>query len=359
MGKKEVKPNITLVFLFVVLIAVIVFVLFNQYRSRSIAAQQPQADSMQMLQLATDLYNNGNYREAINLYKKIIEIDAKFYSAYINLGHSYLKLGMYNEAIKSFEKTFNLEYHDFRTYYGLGLAYYTIEDYNKAYTNLKQAYELNPNNKAVISYLINTYNAIGLYDDAIKLAEDELKIDVGNSHHYRKIAIAYFLKNDLPKALENAQMAVQIEDNYPPNHLTLANVYLSLGDKIQALSHFNAALVFVKSHTVYGGLAVTYAILEDTENSANSADLATAYPINSFSSSLLGFALLHIEEYDKAVEEFNNAISTPNYYLPYKGLGKAYTALAQKEQAIENFENAVNLNEFDEESKRLFGGLRQ
>lgn len=358
MKKKEVKPKIALIFVFAALIAVILFILLKGNNDRSIAAQQPQKDAAQMFQFASELYNNGNYMEAIPLYKKIIDIDLQFYSAYINLGHSYLKLGIYNEAIKTFEKTFSLNNHDFRTYYGLGLTYYTMEDYNKAYINLKQAYKLNPKNGAVISYLINTYNAIGLSNEAITLAQSSLLTDQSNSHHYRKMALAYFLKNDLPKALENAQKAVQIDDSYPPNHLTLANAYLGLGDKENSLEEFKTASTLIKSNSVYGGLSATYYLLGDNENSDNSADLANAYPINSFSTSLLGLALLHIGEHDKAIEEFNKAIgNTPNYYLPYKGLGKAYMFLGQKEKAIENFEKAIELNQFDEESDRLLGEI--
>lgn len=267
------------------------------------------------------------------------------------MGHSYIRLGIYDGALKAFEKHLSL---DFRAYYGLGLTYYLMEDYNKAYNNLKIAYELNPKDNGVISYLVNTYNALGLYDEAIKLSLFRLKINSSDSHYYRKIGIAYFLKNDLAKAQENAQKAVQLNPNYAPNHMTLGNIYLTLGNHKEALDEFKTALKLIRSNPVYEGLSVTYHLLGDTENSKQNANLAIFYPRHGFSLSLLGFSLLQNKDYNKAIEEFNIVIKAKSdYYLPYKGLGKAYMALGQKEKATENFDKAIELNVLDEESKKL------
>ena len=358
MRKKEVKnKNKYLVPFFLLLLLVIVLIWLYKVgiltKNTQEQAKIEKPDNLELLKLAISFYNSGNYVEAIRQYENILKSDPQFYGAYVGLGDSYIQLGIYDEAIKTFEKTKSLKYYDFRTYYGLGLAYYRMEDYNNAYLNLNYAYKLNPNNNAVVSYLINTYNAVGLYDEAVKLAEEKLKNDPNNSHYYRKIAIAYFLKNDLPKALENAQKAVMIYNNYAGNDLTLGTIYIGLGQKENALSEFKAALI-QPQHTAYEGLVVTYDLLGEKENSEENAKASAFYPKHSNSLSLLGFALLDIKEYDKAIREFNLAISnTLEYYLPYKGLGKVYLQLGQKEKAIENFDKAYKLNNLDEESSSL------
>ncbi|MBI2650309.1 tetratricopeptide repeat protein [Candidatus Woesearchaeota archaeon] len=356
MRKKEVGQKNIVIFILIAIVA-IVLIWLNSLNKEE-AAEKGQiaktGNPFQALQQANELYNNANYVEAIRQYRQIIESEPKNYYAYINLGHSYLQLGIHQDALKTFNKTFDLGYLDFRTFYGLGLTYYRMEDYNKAYVNLKQAYELNPNNNAVVSYLINTYNALGLYDEAIRLAEEKLKNDPNNSHHYRKIAISYFLKNDLPKALENAKKAVELNGDYAPNRMTLGTVDVSLGKQTDALNEFNEVLTLVKSNPVYEGLSVFYYLLGDTENSEKNAKLSNFYPAHSNSLSLYGFALVYLKDYEKSIEEFNKAAdSNPNYYLPYKGLGKAYIELGQKEKAIENFEKAAKLNDLDEETKKL------
>jgi len=355
MPKKEVKQKKWALVLLLVFVIILVLVLIINQKSKIIKLKYQKQDIPKLFQLASEFYyNQGNYLDAIQQYNKIIEIDPKNYGAYMGLGNSYTQLGRYKEAIKIFEKTFSIGYIDFRTYYGLGLTYYSMEGYNKSYTNLKQAYELNPGNKAVVSYLINDYNALGLYDEAIKLAKDRLENDTNNTHYYRKIALAYLLKNDLTKALENAQKAVSYDQIYAPNYLALANVYLSMGSKEDALSEFKTALALRAENTAYEGLSVSYELLGDNEKSNKNSKAANFLPRNSFSLSLLGFALLNIKEYDKAIREFNFAISnTPEYYLPYKGLGKVYMEIGQKEKAKTFLQKAWELNNLDKETAKL------
>ncbi len=360
MRKKEFK-SIIVPSLLVIIIAVITALLWFNVVKHKFSKEQPNIEKQNTLESLKKVgyyYDKGNYVESIRQYKNIIETEPQNYGAYIGLGNSYLQLGIYDEAVKTFEKTYGIGYHDFRTYYGLGLVYYRTEEYKKAYINLKQAHELNPNNDAVISYLINTYNAVGLYDDAINLSKNKLETDPNNSHYYRKIAIAYFLKGNLTKALEYSKKAVMIYNDYPGNDLALATIYLSLGEKENALTEFKAALL-QPQHPTYEGLALTYSLLGEKENSEKNVKAATFYLPHSNSLSLLGFALLNIREYDLAIKEFNFAINnTPSYYLPYKGLGKVYMETGHKDKAIENFEKAVKLNDLDGESRDLLGQLK-
>ncbi|MBI3035525.1 tetratricopeptide repeat protein [Candidatus Woesearchaeota archaeon] len=356
MAKKEVRQSkLSISILVLVFIAVLIFLALR----KETAPQPAQVSVYNALQKASEHYDKGLYPDALLQYKKALELNNKTYEAYLGIGHSYLQLNLYNEALKAFQKTFGLDYHDFRTYYGLGLAYYFKEDYNSAYLNFVRAYELNPNNKAVASYLLNAYNAVGLYDEAINLANIKLATDQTNSQYYRKKAIADLLKNDLQKAAENAKKAVEIRSDYPGNHLTLGIVYMGLGEKENALEQFKKSLV-QPQHTGFEGSAITYQLLNDDLNYQKNAKSASKYPRHSNSLSLLGFALLNLKEYGKAINEFNSAIeNTPSYYLPYKGLGKAYMELGNKENAVANFEKAAQLNYLDEESKKLLEEARR
>ena len=105
-------------------------------------------------------------------------------------------------------------------------------------------------------------------------------------------------------------------------------------------------------NAVYEGLSAYYALLNDSRNSEKNAKLATGYPEESFSLSLLGFALLNINQHQPAIQKFEEAAkNTPDYYLPYKGLGKAYLALGQKDKAKEYLKQAAELNPLDNEAK--------
>lgn len=358
MKKKEIKQKNRLVPILLVIL-VIIFLIFlssilkkNVNPAEQVNAKEP--NSAELIGQAYGFYNSANYADAIRLYEKVIQAEPQNYAANIYLGYSYINLGIYDNALEIFQKTLTFKYFDYRSFYGLGLAYYNMEDYNSAYTYLKEAYKLNPSDKAAVSYLINTYNALGLYDEAINLSSENIKKNPNNNHYYRKIAIAYFLKKDFEKALENAKKSVELDNSYASNHLVFGAIYMGIGNNQNALSEFKQALSSAQSNAAYEGLAVTYSLLADSENSDINSKSAELQYKHSFTTSMIGFALLNLKQFDKAVKEFNSSIiSNPNYYLPYKGISEAYIALGQKDKAIENLEKAWKLNNLDKETKQL------
>ena len=351
------KTNQIIIIFFLILI--LLFVFLHLQNKKDIVSLDNKRNIQQMSQQAIRFYNNGDFLDAIEQYKQIINLEPQDYIAYINLGNSYLQLGNYSEALKIFENALNLNDNDFRGYHGLGQAYYLKEDYIEAYKNLNEAYDLNPKSSAVIYDLVNIYNALGLYDKAIEFAKNKLEKEPANNHYYRKIGIAYFLKYDSANALNNIRKAVELDESNSNNHFIMATIYLSLGHEEDALTQLKTAMALSPNNPVYEGLSITYQLLGDNEKYEKSSTFAVAYPKHSFSLSLLGFALLQNKKYEKAIEEFTNAINEkPEYYLPYKGLGKVYIELGQKDKAINNFEKAINLNDLDEESKKLLEKLK-
>jgi len=295
-------------------------------------------------------YRIGEYEIAIPQFKKAIALNPADYLTYLDLGNLYLQLGIYERAVNTFQKTLALKYYDYRTFYGLGLAYYKQEDYRNAYLNLKQAYSLKPNDKAVTYYLLNTMNALGLYDESIQLAKEKLATEKNNSHYIRIISISYFMKNDLSNAFENAQTAAKIEPDYYGNSLNLAFNYLISGKKQEAIDQFQTSLEIWKDNSGFEGLALSYYLNKDNENYQKYLKKTSLYQSNNFALSMLGFAMLNLKEYDKAIEEFNKAtINTPEYYLPYKGLGKVYKAMGDREKTLKNLEKSFQLYNEDKE----------
>lgn len=353
MRKKEVKTNLIVAAAFVAILLIALYGLINYKYTLVKKAPTNNQAAYHALIGANQLYTNGKYVDAIEQYKKSIEIDPKLYNAYLGLGNSYIELGIYDEAIKTFEKTLN-GYFDYRTLYGLGLANYVREDYQQAYFYLMSAYKLNSKNRPVVSYLTNTYNALGLYDEAINLANENLIDNPKNHHLYRKIAVSYLLKGDSNNALENINIALQINDSYHSNHEVLGQIYLYDSNPQLAIKEFKITLGKYKSSWTYEELSVAYYILGDNKSSEENAKLATLYSPHSFSLSSLGFILLKNKKYEKAIEKFEAAINAkPSYYLPYKGLGKVYMELGQKEKAVYYLKKSAELNKLDKEVKKL------
>jgi tetratricopeptide (TPR) repeat protein len=92
--------------------------------------------------IATELYNNHRYQEAIEEYKQVIKYNPKYSTAYGMLAESYLAIDNPAIAKENFDKEYQLD-HDQENYLcSLGKAYYMAKDYNKGFEMLMRLKEM-------------------------------------------------------------------------------------------------------------------------------------------------------------------------------------------------------------------------
>ena len=70
-----------------------------------------------------EAYQNGDYQNAVYLFKQAITQEPSEDAYYCNLGQAYCAQGYYEEAIESFTQALNLGGSSFYSYRGMGLAY--------------------------------------------------------------------------------------------------------------------------------------------------------------------------------------------------------------------------------------------
>ncbi|MCX7950384.1 MAG: tetratricopeptide repeat protein [Clostridiales bacterium] len=85
---------------------------------------------------AVKLYNENNIKEAINIYKSLLNFNKKYY-VYYNLGICYIDLKDYKKAIEAFEKAIKLNYLHVESYINLAYCYYKLKDYKNCYRIIK------------------------------------------------------------------------------------------------------------------------------------------------------------------------------------------------------------------------------
>ncbi len=74
-------------------------------------------------------YEEGKFDEAIEDYKKAIELESEFTEAYNNLGNAYGRKGDYDEAIINYTKAMKISPRFGKAYVNLGYAYYLKGNY--------------------------------------------------------------------------------------------------------------------------------------------------------------------------------------------------------------------------------------
>ena len=83
-----------------------------------------------------EAYQNGDYQNAVYLFKQAITQEPSEDAYYCNLGQAYCAQGYYEEAIESFTQALQLGGSSFYSYRGMGLAYNGLEEYEKAINEL-------------------------------------------------------------------------------------------------------------------------------------------------------------------------------------------------------------------------------
>jgi serine/threonine protein kinase/Tfp pilus assembly protein PilF len=124
--------------------------------------------------------NQGDYINAVNLFKKSIQQQVNFLKAYTGLSFSYKQLDLLDESEKI----------------------------------LLQAYELMPNNNAVLTDLGILHFGSGGYDRAIEFFELLAEQTPNNYMAQLNISACHYLNGNINEAILSAQKSIVIQPNY-------------------------------------------------------------------------------------------------------------------------------------------------
>ncbi len=139
------------------------------------------------LELAAELRSRKNYPAALEVYSKVLEIDARNFDAFVGRGVLYLETGemaraaeefrkaqyldpgapeaymglgevyfvrkQYSKAVKYFTRSLSMDPHLADAHYKRGLSLYHERNYKKAFIDLNKAYKLDPDLPHIKKYL--------------------------------------------------------------------------------------------------------------------------------------------------------------------------------------------------------------
>ena len=133
----------------------------------------------------------GNYSQAIAWLKRVVELEPKEKTAWVNLGRAYMGLRQHDAAIEAFKKQIEINAYDAYAYTNLGRAYVAQRKYGEAEAAFKKQLDVNPLDQYAPANLAALYverrqyeAAIPYLDKAIALAPDDswLQVQLGKAH---------------------------------------------------------------------------------------------------------------------------------------------------------------------------------
>ena len=111
-----------------------------------------------------DYFGLGAFKEAVDAYRRSLELEPRSAEVYLSLGHAYIKLKNNTEAGKAFKQATLMNPEMPEAHYGLGLHYYGVGQYKSAADAFKRATVLRPNMAKAHYGLALAYQGLGKLD---------------------------------------------------------------------------------------------------------------------------------------------------------------------------------------------------
>ena len=193
-------------------------------------------------------YNAGNYSEAIDCYRKALEMKPSMLIAWNSLANAYIYQGKYTEAIDCYKKVETIS-PSADLWNSMGICYKYLQDYDNAMNCFQKSNNMEGLNelanicrtqgnytKAIDAYNIvvakrpsaSVWNDIGycykqlkMYDNAIDCFEKSNSIDNSGGTAWYNMGLCYADKNKLSKSKECFKKAAKLGHKYAQELLTL------------------------------------------------------------------------------------------------------------------------------------------
>ncbi len=301
-------------------------------------AKQLKPSATIFFELAYAYENSEMINEAVENYKKALELYPKYYDADKRLGDIYYAQTNYATALNYYKKYFDApKVDDVYYYYKAGQCANNLKDYADAILYLEK-YEPNGRKDFAKKYtqIGYAYYMTGYNDDAISAYQKALEANPTDGAVLRGIADIYYTNlEDYNKALEYFNLALQYDEK------NSGDCYYKTGWIYVQQQKYNEAIPALEKAADY-----------DTKD----ADAREQ----------LGYAYFMLNKYDESILQFNKAIELNTHSgISYFYKGVSYASLNQKENAMEAYAqlksidkgNAEQLLKVIKEKAKMFKAL--
>jgi Flp pilus assembly protein TadD len=192
--------------------------------------------------LGVALAAEGQFDEAIENFRKAIQINPNNPEAQNNLGHALAAKGRFDEAIENFRQAIQIDPNYCEALDNLGITLAGDGRFDEAIENYRQAIQLNPNSSEALNNLGVALDAEGRFDEAIENFRKAIQINPNFSEAQNNLGIALADKGQFDEAIENYCQAIQVNSNRLETFFHLGMTLGQLGCTREAVAQSREAL---------------------------------------------------------------------------------------------------------------------
>lgn len=149
------------------------------------------------------------YQDTIDIVEEAFRNNVKKPILYCLYGEALAKTGMKLEAINNFKKALELDENIAEAYAGLGFIFCEDENHKSAVKFLKKAHELAPFNTDYLFVLVEENNKLGKYKTSIKYLKEIEELYPYDVNLYIAFMEVYILQDDIDKAVKYIEKGLE------------------------------------------------------------------------------------------------------------------------------------------------------
>ncbi|SPP99495.1 TPR domain lipoprotein [Candidatus Sulfobium mesophilum] len=291
------------------------------------------------------LLDEGKPMRSIVYFKNALEKDQNFTDARFYLGKAYRSAGKYEQAEKEFLKVLKQEPSKKETHLELARVYLKTGKSDDALREGKISLESNPSDADILALLGQVFLQKNDAKEAEEYLQKALSIKSDLAAAKLTLAAVYLQKGDQQGAKSQIEQVIARDNKNTQAYYMRAEIEKKAGDSNAAIASYakiaeidpsdaNASFMVGMMHLEKGDLKKARAVAED---------LKKKFPKFSDSERLLGFIAYQEKKFDDAITSFQTALKTGENPVIYYYLGLSYYNKRQVEQALSQFQRALNL----------------
>jgi len=199
-------------------------------------------DIKETFRLALNHYQDGNFQQAENICKEILNVQIDNADALHLLGIIYYQLDDYDSAIEYIKKALQFSPAEADAYYNLGNALEAKGQIDEAITCYQKALEFDTNFAEAYNNLGHCFYDRGQLDDAITCYQKALRLNPKYPEAYNNLGYALHDKGQLDEAITCYQKALELDPNFAEAYTNMGLVFQDKGQLDEAISCYQKAL---------------------------------------------------------------------------------------------------------------------
>ena len=175
-------------------------------------------------------HQEGNLKEAKNIYEQILKHKPNHFDALQLLGILYGQINKKDKAIMLLELALQIKPDDAVTLNNYGVILTEVNRTNDSYEVLDKATNIKPDYAEAYSNKGNTLKLLEKYDDAVKAYSKAIQLKPNYAEAYNNRGVIYKELSQMNLALKDLKKAISLKPDYPEANSTMGVTLLLTGN---------------------------------------------------------------------------------------------------------------------------------